>query len=139
MNGRPLEYTIEFGGAHRDVTITTSGQPTGEDVLAFVLALVGHPRFRRGMAILVDHLALDVTTITGEDIKAQAELVNALDDQLGPCHVAIVVPDVLAFGFGRLWELHTAETQLHSRVFYDRDEALAWLEAQEAEHAARSA
>ena len=35
---------------------------------------------------------------------------------------------MLTFGYARMYELHAAETQLHSRVFYSRDDALKWLD-----------
>ena len=131
-----MEYSIQFGGTPQDVTITTSGPGTGDGLTGFVRDLVNDPRFRRGMSILVDHLALDASPLTGADVKRQAELVNQLDETLGPCHVAIVVPSPLAFGFARMYELHAAETQIHSRVFYKRDEAVQWIDAQNEEHAA---
>ena len=134
-----MEYRIEFGGTPQDVTITTSGPADGRGLLDFVRNLVDDPRFERGMYILVDHLALDPTPLTGQDVRAQALLVSDLDDRLGPCHVAIVVPTPLAFGYARMYELHAAETQIHSHVFYARDEGLAWLDSEREKHAARSA
>ena len=41
----------------------------------------------------------------------------------------IVVPTPLAFGYARMYELHAAETQIHSRVVYTRTDGLAWLDA----------
>ena len=51
-----------------------------------------------------------------------------LEQRLGPCKLAIVVSTALAFGYARMYELHAAETQVHSRVVYTRDEGLAWLD-----------
>jgi hypothetical protein len=42
----------------------------------------------------------------------------------------MVVPSTLEFGFARMYQSHTAETQVHAQVFYSRDDALAWLEEQ---------
>lgn len=134
-----MQYTIEFGGRPQDVTITTSGPGTGDGLRGFVSDLVEHPRFRRGMYILVDHLALEASTLTGADVRAQADLVAALEEQLGPCHVAIVVQSRLAFGYARMYELHAAETSIHSRVFYSRAEGLRWLEQERAAHRTLSA
>jgi hypothetical protein len=124
-----LEYTIDFSGSPQDVTITTSGPASRHGLVGFVQDLVDDPRYRPGMFVLVDHLALDATTITGDDIRAQADRVIKLEQQLGPCKLAIVVPTPLAFGYARMYELHTAETQVHSRVVYTRNEGLAWLDA----------
>ena len=45
------------------------------------------------MAILVDHMALDASTLTAADVRALAETVVRLDEQIGPSKVAIVVPE----------------------------------------------
>ena len=127
-----MEYTIEFGGMAQDVTITTSGPASAEGLLDFVKDLVGDPRFRPGMLILVDHMAIDPTTITATDVRAQADTVIRLDDRIGPSKVAIVVPNPLAFGYARMYELHAARAQVESQVFYSRNEALAWLETMRA-------
>ena len=124
-----MEYAIEFGGSPQDVTITTSGAASREGLIGFVQDLVDDPLYRKGMFILVDHLALDATMISGADVRAQADRVIKLEEQLGPCKVAIVVPTPLTFGYARMYELHAAETQLHSRVFYSRSAGVDWLAA----------
>lgn len=124
-----MEYTIEFSGSPQDVTITTSGPASRDGLVGYVQDLVDDPRFRPGMFVLVDHLALDASTITGADMRAQAERVINLEEELGACKLAIVVPTPLAFGYSRTYELHTAETQIHSRVVYTRNDGLAWLDA----------
>jgi hypothetical protein len=129
MELRSVQYTIDFSGSPQDVTITTFGHASRDGLVGFVQDLVDDARYRPGMFILVDHLALDATTITGDDVRAQAERVIRLEERLGPCKLAIVVPTALAFGYARMYELHAAETQVHSRVVYTRDEGLAWLDA----------
>jgi hypothetical protein len=125
-----VKYTIEFGGAPQDVTITTSGSGTGKGLVDFVRDLVSSPRFRPGMLILVDHLSLDPTPITAADVRAQAEAVILLNERIGPSKVAIVVPTPLAFGFARMYELHAEPAEVTSKVFYSRSEALEWLESE---------
>lgn len=122
-----MEHAIEFGGAPQDVTIRTSGPATAEGLIAFVNELVADARFRPGMAVLVDHSDLDARPLTGADIRAMADVVIKLDERIGTSRVAILVPNPLTFGYARMYELHAAETQLHSRVFYSRDDALKWL------------
>jgi hypothetical protein len=138
MRSSAVEYTIEFSGSPQDVTITTYGPASRDGLVGFVQDLVDDPRFRPGMFVLVDHLALDATTINGDDIRAQAQRVINLEEELGPCTLAIVVPTPLAFGYARMYELHTAETQIHSRVIYNRHDGLAWLDAKRQAHERRS-
>ena len=55
---------------------------------------------------------------------------GGLDDRIVPCKVAIVVPSTLEFEYARMYQADAAETQLESRVFYSRSEALVWLESE---------
>jgi hypothetical protein len=122
-----MEHTIVFGGAPHDVTITTSGPASRQGLIGFVRDLVDDARFRPGMSILVDHLALDGTTIMASDVRALAAEVLRLDERLGATKVAIVVPTPLTFGYARMYELHAADAQVRSRVFYVRADAVTWL------------
>ena len=125
-----MEYSIKFDGPPQDVTITTFGLADAEGLIGFVRDLVANPRFRPGMLILADHLSIDASRLTGADVRAQASVVVGLAEQLGRSKVAIVVPTPLTFGYARMYEHHAVETQLESRVFYSRRDALAWLESE---------
>jgi hypothetical protein len=125
-----VEYTIEFGGEPQDVTIRTSGQADAAGLIGFVTDLVADRRYYPGMAILVDHSALDATTLSAADVRALADAVLKLDDEIGASTVAIVVPNPLTYGFARMYELQAEAAQVRSRVFYALTDALAWLPAQ---------
>ncbi len=124
-----MEYSIQFGGMPEDVTITTSGLADADGLIGFVRDLVANPRFRPGMLILVDHMAIDASRLTGADVQAQARVVVELAGRLGRSKVAIVVPTPLTFGYARMYEHYAAETELESRVFYSRRDAVAWLDS----------
>jgi hypothetical protein len=127
-----VEYAIEFGGAPQDVTITTSGPATPEALTSYVRDLVNDLRFRPGMLILADHSELDLGAVTPTDVGAQSAMMNQLDEQIGPCKIAIVVPSEVGFGYARMYQSHTSETQVDSQVFHTRADALAWLESERA-------
>lgn len=127
-----VRHSIEFGGEPQDVTITTSGPASAEGLTAFLMDLVSNPRFRPGMLVLADHSALDPTTVTADQVRAQAHIVVGLDGQIGPSKFAIVVPSALAFGWARMYELSAGGAQSESSPFYSRSEALAWLETHRA-------
>jgi hypothetical protein len=133
-----VEYTIEFGGTAQDVTITTSGPATVEGLVGFVTELVANPRYRPGMAILVDHTELDARPLSARDIQALADTVIRLDAQIGPSRAAIVVPDPLTFGFARMYEQEAEAAQVRSKVFYSRSEALDWLQSERGDDLAAS-
>lgn len=133
-----VEYTIEFGGTPQDVTITTSGPATVDGLVGFVTDLVADRRYRPGMAILVDHTALDARPLRARDIQALADTVVRLDDQIGPSRAAIVVPNPLTFGFARMYEQEAETAQVRSKVFYSRNEALDWLQSEPEDNLAAS-
>jgi hypothetical protein len=124
-----VEYTIEFGGAPQDVTITTSGSASVDGMIGYIANLVASPRYTPGMSILVDHRSLDARPLTAADIKAFALAVVKRDEQIGPSRIAIVVANPLMFGFARMYELHAEESQVRSKVFYSHSDALSWLES----------
>ena len=125
-----MEYTIEFGGTPQDVTITTTGLADAKGLVGLVRDLVSSPRFRPGMLILEDYTAIDASQVTSSDLRAQANAVIGLSDQIGPSKVAIVVPSPVTFGFSRMWEAYVdGRTAVESRVFYSRADGLEWLES----------
>jgi len=122
-----VQYTIEFGGDPRLVTITTSGPAERATFVRFREEFVSDPRFRPGMPILIDHLALDTTPLTVPDIRAIAESIARFSDRLGPSRIAIVAPDTLTFGFARMTESLANPERMRVSVFYSREEAISWL------------
>jgi hypothetical protein len=122
-----LEYTIEFGGDPERVTITTSGRADRETIDRFMEEVAADPRFRPGMPVLGDHRALDVTSLSSDDVKALGASASKLAEDVTASVFAVVVPDALAFGLTRMAEAHI-NPQLRIGIFYSLDEALAWLE-----------
>jgi hypothetical protein len=122
-----MQYTIEFGGDPQDVTITTSGVAEPAVFTRYLEEFLADARFRPGMAVLIDHSALDARSLSTADLRTIADGVLSRDDLIGASVVAVVASDSLTFGLARMWEAFTATSQLRSRIFYSRDEALAWL------------
>jgi hypothetical protein len=114
-----MEYSILFGeGAPADVTITTSGRADAGSFRQLNQALVSDPRFRPGMAVLVDHLALDVTDLRTRDLYELGRSVADLESCCAGSRLAVVVPEPLPLGA-------PADDQV--RVFHSVDAALHWL------------
>ena len=122
-----MEHTIEFGGELKAVTVTTSGRADRSGFFRFIEEIVSDPRFLPGMAMLIDHSALDASSLTSLDVKVIGELTGSLTDRLGASPAAVVVPDSLLFGLTRMGEAHVGPTQLRVGIFYSREEAIAWL------------
>jgi hypothetical protein len=132
-----VEFEISFGGDAWDVECRTSGVADRETWLRLRHELLLHPQFRRGMTLLTDHSALDVSRLTPDDREVIADQVSAVSEWFGPGHVAIVVP-----GGG----MHVAreivshiDSDLDQHMFETREEAIAWLRAIAARRRAGSA
>jgi hypothetical protein len=128
-----MEFRIEFGGEPQDVTLTTSGRANADGFRQMNEELVSDPRFRPGMAILVDHSELDVSGLGPDDVEAIGASVIRLGDLIGPSPVAIVGADMMTVAVSRVSRAYASPAPLRARSFYGRDEALAWLRDPEAE------
>jgi hypothetical protein len=122
-----VEHRIEFGGEPQDVTVTTAGDADRAGFAAFNEDLVAHPAFRPGMAILIDHSALDSVLLTGDDLAAIADHVKAIEPRFGGGPIAIVAPDAFLFGLARASVREAGFDRLAPQTFATHEEAVAWL------------
>jgi hypothetical protein len=126
----PVEFTIEFGGFPQDVTIALAGAPSPPDFTRLVEALGADPRARAGMAMLVDLAALDVSSLTEEEIAQGIQPVAARDWAEPALAVALVAPTDPVFQAATLWRAHLGGARSRREVFRSREDALAWLRGQ---------
>jgi len=127
-----VEYAIRFGGDPEDVLVTTSGEAELDALHRFVEEVIADPRFRPGMSVIVDHTALDVSTLTAADMRARSSRLAANADRIGPSRVATVVAGQAAFGLWRMMDAYEdGLLESDGRVFYSLDEARAWLRAEQ--------
>jgi hypothetical protein len=129
-----MEYAISWGEGPEDVLVETSGPAVLADLEAMTGALVADPRFRAGLAIVIDHTRAQWASLTPTDIRRRAAGLAALSARIGPQRIAFVVGGTGDYGIGRMLELLTEEdTQLRTRIFRSRDDARAWLADGDAE------
>jgi hypothetical protein len=125
-------WTIEFGGDPQDVTVKTAGLASREGFFGFNAELAADPRWRPGMAVLLDHSALDSDALTCADIEEIADFVAHLDDQFGYAAFAIVAPDSYTAGLADVSIRYLDRSRMVARTFASRQPALDWLELQRA-------
>ncbi len=125
-----MRHSIEFGGDRRDVTVTTHGSATPEGFIQLNEDLVDDPRFRPGMAILIDHSDLDVTPLTDVDVRAIAYCIVRLGERLGDSLAAVVAPSSLGHGLARASISFVQPSALRFETFGSADDALDWLAGQ---------
>jgi SpoIIAA-like len=126
-----VEFAIEFGGDPQDLTITMSGRADVDAFRRVTEELLADPRYRAGMAILVDHSALDPTPLSNGDVPEAADPILERDWNFPPKAVAIVVPPTPhARELAERGVAHMSVLKRPRRVFRSRDEALTWLREQ---------
>jgi hypothetical protein len=123
----PMNYEIDFGGGLQDVTVTARGVVDLATLVQLPSELVHDARFRRNMTILVDHSELAADAITTAGVRAVADAWKEHYELIGEATIALVAGRPLTYGLGRMWQAYTAAAPFRSRVFYTRDDALAWL------------
>jgi len=123
-----VEHVIRFRDSPPQVEVVTSGPADAAGFRAFIEAMFVDPRYRPGIAILLDHSELDMRPLSPGDVRAVADFVAEHDAEIGAGPCAAVQPTTLGFGFARMRELYNdGKVSLRLRVFRERDEALAWL------------
>jgi hypothetical protein len=127
--GRKLRYTITFSGDPEEVQVTISNHVTYDDVRSYLQDLLGDPRWRPGMDLLVDVGAADVADLTSTDIMRFAELFAEHGTQMGGGRHAIVASDPVRFGLARMWGTYAESSgaAFTSAVFDSVERAREWL------------
>ena len=117
------------------VVCRTSGVAEVKGYEEFLRAITSSPEFGPNVSVLMDLTALDISPLTATEIE---ELVNLRVRLAGESKArsAMVVGrgSPLRFGLGRMFEgLLSSQVGFETRVFEEFDEALAWLQADDAD------
>jgi hypothetical protein len=121
-------YAVRWGGNPEDVTIEFSGRVAVAEVLAAFDDLRAAPRYRKSLRIIQDHVAVDWSQISEDEIRDRAEAIVAYTEP-DECHaVAVVVDNVFGFALMRMREKYLAgRIATVDRSFYDLESARGWL------------
>jgi hypothetical protein len=122
-----VEFSLNFLGGRGVVIITTAGVATVEDFRVMNDALVEDPRFQPGTPILFDHSALDMTSLSADDVRRLGERPVMLGDRIGSSSIAVVVPSKVTFGLARMSHSRSTQSERTVRNFYTLAEALTWI------------
>jgi hypothetical protein len=123
-----VEFTISWDGEPEDVTVTTSGDASVEDLDAMTRAVLAEERYREGLAILIDHSETRWSRLSAQDARRRVQLLERQAEQIGRQRVAFVVSGAADFGVGRMLTLLVeGRADIESRIFYSADDARAWL------------
>jgi hypothetical protein len=126
-----VEWQITFSDEPELMVIRAWGAATPEGFKAYFAEAVGHPRWRPWVDCLLDFRDLDLAVLPTEQLKALAAFFSENNEGVAASHVAIVVTRSVEFGVARMWTTLSEDVGMNQRVFYDLEEARAWLAAQE--------
>jgi hypothetical protein len=127
-----MSFKLVFGGDPQDLTITLSGRADSAGLQQLDAALRADPRFKAGLAILVDVTALDASGLTEESLLDASERVLLRDWSARPLAVAIFAPNPATFATAALYRAHLGGTRSRRRVFTSATAASDWLRDQKA-------
>jgi hypothetical protein len=123
-----VQYSIEFQADQQLIVVRTWGDAALSGFKSYICDLLGPPCSEVNYNILADFRDLNMSSLTNSDIKSIADIVAANRDNIPPVKHALVVSTTLSFGLSRMYELLATERDPQTiRVFYDYDEARAWV------------
>ena len=125
----PIEYWID--DERRVVFVEGQGVFTGEEVFAYQKEVWSRPEVA-GYGELVDMSKVERIELPApKRVGELAALSASMDSPNSPSKMAIVAPEDMIFGLGKMYQarrhLQPAGTK-EVRVFRDRESALDWLE-----------
>ena len=118
----------------RCVVQTGSGIWLGQEMVAGARAVREH--VQRGAELT--HALVDLSDVTELHLSAEEVGLIAAENHraaasMSHATVAVIAATDLAFGMARMWEAMVAGTNWRTRVFRDRQAALAWLRIEASE------
>ena len=126
-----MRHRMEFVGSPDGVIVSTFGRADVEGFRALNEALVGDPRFRPGMQILVDHTHLDARYLTCAEIEETGRHLLSLADRIGDSPIALIASDALTKLATEASATHTATALFNPEIFDSLADGLRWLLRQE--------
>jgi hypothetical protein len=125
-----VEFSIDFAGDPQDVTITASGAADTAGFAELDERLLADPRFRPGLAYLVDLSAVDADAIPQTDVERIAARGAETTWHYPPRAVAVVASNPKTLEQAQLAIAYMGGRKSNHRAFATRDEAVAWLREQ---------
>ena len=89
--------------------------------------LISDLRFRAGLTLLVDLIALDTGGLSADELQRLSEPIVERDWFYAPAASAIVAPADSTYNAARAYWAHLGGSMSNRQVFRSKAEAVAWL------------
>jgi hypothetical protein len=122
-----VEFSFTFDEAAGVVTILVEGEPEPGDFRALAERLTADPRYRSGLAHLVDCSRLQPGSPSAEVLQEEMAPLVERDWHYPPRAVAIVAPDPDVYARAVLARAHMGGSATNREIFADAAEARRWL------------
>jgi hypothetical protein len=122
----PLSFTVD--PAQDFLLLTGHGALSVDDILEGRRALAAHPEMKFGMRTLVDLRGIEGFNLSGHDVLTLAQAHLDFPFLSSESRTAIVVADATGFALARMYVLSRRRAAEPMAVFYEIDDAKAWLQ-----------
>ena len=121
-----MEYEIHQRSGF--VEVVTHGDGDVEVFQELLNEALRHPDWKPGTPILIDHSDLNAGPLTIDGMKRLADMIHAARGELGSSCMAILVPEDLEYGLGRMWQVYVEDKWNGTcEIFRSREDAVGWL------------
>ena len=122
----PISHQI-----NEDLNVVISnleGKITDSELLHSYKNLYENPSWKPGFSEIVDMRKADMSNVSPTGLKKLSDLVTSYTINAKiQFKTAIIAPDDLPFGLGRLYEAYSDESPESTSVFREIDKAFEWL------------
>jgi hypothetical protein len=118
-----VKFQTIFLPEHEVLTIRVLGVGDPDLVPQMVTAILSAPEFRPGMSVMIDALSTDYLPTAQEAAAFPAVFATRLSGS----RIAVTVRDPAQYSVSCLVEAIAVRRDIPFAVFFDREEALAWL------------
>ena len=121
-----MNYSLQFSGGV--LQVTTSGKAQLKGFLKMIESILNHPAWHSNSKLLLDHTALDLTTLRFGDVLEITDYCAKHKNLIGSAKIAILVSDDLGLGMNRMWAgLVDGKLSSTGDIFKSRKQAWEWL------------
>ena len=118
---------LRIDAARNIARIRITGPLDKQDLLRAFDTVVADKRYRKGMSRLWDYRGADLSALDSDAIADLTRQPMKYSAGVDDVKVAFVVGRKLEYGLSRMFEAFSADGRTSIDVFYDMEEAEAWL------------